>query len=129
MNDIIKTAITKLTDELAAFKGDRYGEAVKNELAEALMDFCNKSEDFSRIIAEDKRTLSDCAAKIMKGCGSCISDIEVYRRAVQFYCPDANVSFDMVIELPGKPAPVPKAEPAPEKPARTGKLINIFDIL
>lgn len=122
-NITISTAITKLTDELAAFKGDHYGNAVKNEVAEALMDFCNKSESFAAIIAESSHTLSDCVRKIMNGCGSAISDLEVYRRAVHFYCPDATVHFDMVIELPGA-----EAAPAPAA-AENPNIINIFDIL
>lgn len=121
-NSNISLAITKLTDELTEFKGDRYGETVKSAVAETLMDFCNKSEDFAAIIAASDKTLSECIAAIMKGCGRAISDIEVYRRAVRFYCPDADVQFDMVISMPGK---AEKQEPA----AQHAKLINIFDIL
>jgi len=127
MNDIIKTAIAKLTDELASFKGDRHGEIVKSATAEVLMDFCNKSEEFAAIIAGTGKTFSDCIAQTVKGVGNGCPDVEIYRRAVQFYCPGADVKFSVTIELPGKPAP--KAEPVPEKPARSGKLINIFDIL
>ena len=119
----VSTAISKLTDELAAFKGNRYGEVVKDAVAEALMDFCNKSDVFATIIAESRHTLSDCIKEIMTGCGSAISDIDVYRRAVQFYCPDATVHFDMVIELPGA-----EATPAAAT-ADNPNIINIFDIL
>lgn len=124
-NTNASAAITKLTDELAAFKGNRYGEAVKNEVAEALMDFCNKSDAFAAIIAASGHTLSDCVKEIMENCGVAISDIEVYRRAVQFYCPEANVSFDMVIELPCGKSETPAESSAPDEP----KIINIFDIL
>lgn len=122
-NNNTSLAITKLTDELTAFKGDRYGEVVKEAVAEALMDFCNKSEEFAAIIAASDKTLSDCIVAIMKGCGKAISDIEVYRRAVRFYCPGADIQFDMVISLPGKEAEA--QEPATPR----AKLINIFDIL
>ena len=125
-NTNASAAITKLTDELASFKGNRYGEVVKDAVAEALMDFCNKSDIFASIIATSKHTLSDCVKEIMEGCGVAISDIEAYRRAVQFYCPEANVSFDMVIELPGGANGTASAESdASDEP----KIINIFDIL
>ena len=125
-NTNASAAISKLTDELAAFKGNRYGEVVKEAVAEALMDFCNKSETFAAIIAASKHTLSDCVKEIMEGCGVAISDIEAYRRAVQFYCPEANVSFDMVIELPGGTDDTAGTSPtASDEP----KIINIFDIL
>jgi len=122
-NITINAAISKLTDELTAFKGNRYGEVVKDAVAEALMDFCNKSDAFAAIIAESHHTLSDCIKEIMKGCGGAISDIDVYRRAVQFYCPEATVHFDMRIELPGaETAAMPAAADNPN-------IINIFDIL
>lgn len=129
MNDIISAAIAKLTNELATFKGDRHGEIVKSATAEVLMDFCNKSEEFAAIVANTRKTFSDCIAQTVKGVGNGCSDVEVYRRAVQFYCPGADVKFSVTIELPGKPAPTPNPTPAAEKSARSGKLINIFDIL
>ena len=125
-NTNASAAITKLTDELASFKGNRYGDAVKSEVAEALMDFCNKSDAFAAIIAASGRTLSDCVKEVMEGCGNYISDAEVYRRAVQFYCPEANVSFDMVIELSGCTDDTAGALPAASDEP---KIINIFDIL
>ena len=124
-NTNVSAAISKLTDELAAFKGNRYGEVVKDAVAEALMDFCNKSDAFASIVAASKRTLSDCVKEIMEGCGVAISDIEAYRRAVQFYCPEANVSFDMVIELPGSTDAAASDMSTSDEP----KSINIFDIL
>lgn len=122
-NITVSAAISKLTDELAAFKGNRYGEVVKDAVAEALMDFCNKSDAFAAIIAQSSSTLSDCIKEIMAGCSSAISDIDVYRRAVQFYCPEATVHFDMIIELPGAEAAA--APTAADNP----NIINIFDIL
>ena len=37
----------------------------------------------------------------MKGCGSHISDIEVYRRAARFYFPNSEVEFVMTITIVG----------------------------
>ena len=45
-----------------------------------------------------------CVAAVVKGCGSSISDIEVYRRAVGYYFPGATVRFKMEIDLVGSAA-------------------------
>ena len=34
-----------------------------------------------------------------KGCGSAISDLEAFRRAVRFYFPGADVKFHMTVNL------------------------------
>lgn len=124
---IIQRAISRLTDELAQVKGDRYVEVTKNSVAEALMDCCNKSEAFAAVVADSPHTLSECMASICKGLGSSISDIELFRRAVQFYFPTANVCFDVTITMPSEAKPETSAteskQPAPSK------IINIFDIL
>ncbi|MEG1998206.1 MAG: hypothetical protein RR051_07155, partial [Clostridiales bacterium] len=41
----------------------------------------------------------DCCEEIMKGVGSSISDLEVYRKAVQFYFPGADIQMKMTIDL------------------------------
>ena len=74
----------------------------------------------------------------MKGCGSAISDIEVYRRVARFYFPNSEVEFIMQISITGeKPdedylnqeAPKPKEKaPAPkpkkEEPKKVEKKPN-----
>ena len=115
-------AIQKLTDELQIkYVGNKYIEAVKNETFEMLCDLCNQSETFEKVIAESNKTLNQCFEEITKNIGSTISDIELYRRAVQFYCPDANVYFDMRIEMPNEKTVPSTAEPQ--------NIINIFDVL
>lgn len=36
---------------------------------------------------------------VAKGCGSAISDLEAFRRAVRFYFPGADVKFNMTVNL------------------------------
>lgn len=38
---------------------------------------------------------------VAKDCGSCLSDLEAYRRAVQFYFPGAEIRMQMSIDLIG----------------------------
>ena len=97
-------AIKKLTDEHKNGKFDRYGQAVKNEVLKALTEFVNQDEEFAQAIVQSNGTFSQCVEKAMKGCGNSISDIEVYRRCVQFYFKGATVDFKMEINLIGDAA-------------------------
>ena len=113
-------AVEKIAAELKEFKGDRYGMAVKNHVAATITHFCEQNERFAEVVYKTKRTLSDCCAEIMKGCGTSISDIDVYRGAVRNYFPNADIDFHMTITLTGE-APtaeemdrVPAQKPAPK---------------
>lgn len=118
-------AVEKIAAELKDFKGDRYGMAVKNHVAATITHFCEQNERFAEVVYKTKRTLSDCCAEIMKGCGTSISDIDVYRGAVRNYFPNADIDFHMTITLTGE-APtaeemnrVPAQKPAPKAEKKT----------
>ena len=120
-----KLAVDKIATELKDFKGDRYGMAVKNHVASTITHFCEQNERFAEVVYKTKRTLSDCCAEIMKGCGQSISDIDVYRGAVRNYFPNADIDFHMTITLTGD-APtdeemerVPEQKPAPKAEKKT----------
>lgn len=63
----------------------------------------------------------------MKGCGTSISDIDVYRGAVKNYFPNAEVVFTMTITIDGD-APTEEEmnrevrKPEPKKPAKAKRL-------
>ena len=128
-------AAEKIAAELKEFKGDRYGNAVKNHVASTITHFCEQNERFAEVVYKTKRTLSDCCAEIMKGCGQSISDIDVYRGAVRNYFPNADIDFHMTITLTGdaptaeemsrmpeqKPAPKAERKTEVKKPAQTEK--------
>lgn len=97
-------AIKRIRDESKQGKYDRYGNAVKASVLEALEDFIGQDEEFAQAIVEKNGSFEGCIAAVVKGCGSCISDIEVYRRAVGYYFPGATVSFKMEIDLIGSAA-------------------------
>ena len=94
-------AIKKLDTELDKFKGGQKESAVKKALYDALADFCRQDDEFAQAIVQSDKSLSDCAAAVMKGVGNSISDLEVYRRAVQFYFLGAEVRMTMTIDLCG----------------------------
>ena len=120
-------AAEKIAQELKDFKGDRYGQAVKDFVASTLTNFCQQDERFAQVVFRTEATLSDCCSKIMKNCGSHISDIDVYRGAVRYYFPNAEIQFTMTIDASGamptdeemaKPEPNQEAKPATKAPAR-----------
>lgn len=96
---MIEQAIEKLDKELKSFKGDKYGDVIKNGVAAALKDFARQDDEFAQAIVQNDKTLSDCCEQIMKGVGTSISDNEVYKMAAHFYFPGAKVRFQMIIEL------------------------------
>ena len=107
-------AAEKIAKELKEFKGDRYGDAVKNFVASTLTNFCEQNERFAQVVYETEATLSDCCAKIMQKCGNHVSDIDVYRAAVRYYFPNAEVVFTMTIDATGD-APTQEQMAKPEK--------------
>jgi hypothetical protein len=105
-------------------------QAVSSYVHNILSDACDQSQDFAEVILNFKRTLKDCLVSIMKGTGNAVSDIDVYRSAIQFYFPNSEISCTTTITLTGdapdeniinKPSPVEKAkasadgEEAPKK--------------
>ena len=132
--DFQKLAIEKIALELAGFTGDRYGQAVKDFVASTLTNFCQQNARFAEVVYKTKRSLSDCCAAVMKGCGSHISDIDVYRGAVRYYFPNSEIEFQMNIKFTGeapteaemekaaeKPAPAKKQKPKPQPPKSEAK--------
>ena len=108
-------AVEKIAGELKEFKGDKYGMAVKNHVAATITHFCEQNERFAEVVYKTKRTLSDCCAEIMKGCGTSISDIDVYRGAVRNYFPNADIDFRMTITLTGDAPTVEEMNRVPEQ--------------
>jgi hypothetical protein len=94
-------AAAKIAAELESFKGGMKEKAVSKFVASTLTHFCGQNERCAETVYKTTRTLSECCAEIMDGCGNQISDIDVYRGAVQSYFPNADISFKMDIEING----------------------------
>lgn len=101
--DFTELAVEKLDAESKGYKGDRYGNAVHTYVANALRSFIRQDPRFAEVFYKTKRTFADCIKETMKGCGSAISDIEVYRRATKFYFPNSEVEFIMKITTEAVP--------------------------
>lgn len=76
-------------------------KSVYSYVQSALLDFCKQEDEFAQAIVQSDKSISDCCKDIMKSCGNHISDIEVYRRAVEYFFPGAKVEFQMKIDLIG----------------------------
>ena len=81
-------------------KGDKQ-KAIASAVREALESFCDQEPEFEQAIEQSEKTFQECLESVVDKCGSCLSDIEAYRRAVKFYFSTATVSFHMTIDLSG----------------------------
>lgn len=120
-------AIERLARELKHFKGGKKEEAIKHAVANALMDFCRQEPEFARAVEESEKTLSDCCASVLKGVGNSISDLEAYRRAVRFYFHDADIRYQMTVEL--REATKAKATPSGTSCPQGGIVLDLTDFL
>lgn len=100
MNEIIQKAIDKLNEEYnQGKKWSRAADIVKKSVRDTLIVFCQQNAEFAQAVVQTDKTLAECIEGTVKGCGSGISDLEVYRRAVSFYFSGATVQFIMTIDL------------------------------
>lgn len=110
-------AIEKINKELAAYKGDRYGQAMKSYIAERLKIFCEQNEEFAQAVVQGGK-FEDCMKAVAgKVKGGSISDLDACRAAAEFYFPGSVVEFHMTIRMS-------KYE-AEEQAADAGKIINL----
>lgn len=114
----LEKAEEKLRTELKDGKFDRYGEVMKAEVSEALLEFCRQDEEFAQAVAQGGK-FTECMAEVAKGVkGNGISDMTAFGRAVSFYFPGAKIKVEMSIDLIGDAA-------APEDAEKGGVVIDL----
>lgn len=91
-------AKSKLINEFSSVKGKKE-KAMAFAVQRALINFCDQNIEFAQAIAESDKTFGDCMSAVAKNVGESISDIEAYRRAVQFYFLGADIEYTMTINL------------------------------
>ena len=92
-------AIQKLHKELKELKTtDQKINAMKQAVHDALVEFCAQDGEFAQAVVQGG-TFADCMAAVVEGVGASISDLEAYRRAVQFYFPGADIRAQMTVNL------------------------------
>lgn len=118
----------KLTKEYTAFGGDRYQQVMKSAVRDALLTFIEQDNEFAQAIVQGG-TFADCMGAVSKGVGNAISDIEAYRKAVQFYFPGADISFTMTIKVDTHEDEIIEAAPNVETELKSSALSLSLDDL
>lgn len=121
----------KLKKERSAVSGNKE-RAMADAVLDAIQEFCKQEPEFAQAVVQSG-TFADCMKKVAAGTGNSISDLEAYKKAVQFYFPGAVVNMQLTIDLVGAAADANElsgiseqltaleAEPVAEKP----KLITL----
>ena len=99
MNELMIHNITeKLNKEQKEIKGQKE-KVMAEPVKKALIDFSKQDREFAQAIMEHSGTFAECMVAVAKDVGNHISDIEAYRRAVQFYFSGADINFTMTVNL------------------------------
>ena len=92
-------ATEKLTREQNSVAGQKE-KAMAPAVLAALKDFCLQNEAFAKAVIKGG-SFADCLKAVAKNVGKAISDVDAYKKAVQFYFPGADVKMQLTIDLPG----------------------------
>ena len=123
MSEIIEQAKQKLEDELKNFQGGSKEKTVSKPVCQTLCGFCDE-EFFAQAVWDSGKTLSDCCKEIMNKVGSSVSDLDVYKAAVKFYLPTAEVKFKKEITLGGT-----AEDKGTGKNAESEKIVSLLDFI
>ena len=121
-----KDVADKLSSELdAAKKCGKYAGAVMPPVVNALKVFAKQDEEFAQAILDG--SLVECGKAIEKALNGkrAVSDLDVYKVAVEHYFPGAVVEFEMVIKVNPYEAETPPAE----NKVSVNKKISLFDLI
>ena len=103
-------ARNRLDKEVGSVKGQKE-KAMAAAVCRKMKEFCEQDEEFAQAVVQGG-SFADCMAQVAKGVRNCISDIDAYKKAVQFYFPGAEIRVQMSIDLIGQArGEEPKAEP------------------
>lgn len=115
---------TKAIEKLAAQRKNVSGNkevAMASAVMDALKSFCLQDAEFAQAVVQGG-SFGDCMRAVAKGVGNSISDIDAYKKAVQFYFPGAKINVQMSIDLIGDAA----GESEPQQ--MTPMVLNLMDL-
>ena len=99
MSEWTAKAAARLEDECKSGKFDKYGNAMKSAVKDALKEFARQDDEFAQAIAQGG-SFTDCMAAVAKKIkNNSISALDAYSAAAEFYFPGSKVKFQMRIEL------------------------------
>lgn len=89
----------KLTAELENVILGKKETAVKDAVLKTICKFCEQNAEFKQAIEQSGKSFADCLKATVKNAGTSIEDLEVYKRAVAFYFPGADIKCTMTLDL------------------------------
>lgn len=126
MSDIVKEAKEKLAREHKAARYDQYARIMKDGVKKTLVQFCEQSEVFAEKVVHGK-SFEECMKAVAKHCGNGLSDVDAYKRAVNFYMPEARIKIRMEI-ITGETTAPEEVQPA-AKPVQQDGIIDLSAFL
>ena len=125
MKNWASKAVKKLTDGKKAVSGQKQ-KAMASAVCAALKDFCLQNEEFAQAVVEGG-SLADCMNAVESGVGNSISDLDAYKKAVNFFFAGARIKMQMTIDLIGNAAGH-SAQVNEDQPIM-GLILDLTDIL
>jgi len=104
-------AIEKLNKEFKEYKGEGFVNVILEATVNTVKSFC-ENEKFAEAVVNQPKTIGELCEEIVKPLekklgnpktrirGEGLSDIDVYKQAVAFYIPGADIRFTMDVVLP-----------------------------
>ena len=128
LDNWLTKAFQKLDTEVKNVSGQKEKVMAPVVMA-AIKDFCRQEPEFAQAVVQG-RSFVECMKNIAAGVGNAISDLDTYKRAVEFYFPGAKVQMALTIDLIGDAAgePEPKAQPVKvAEPPKSTMTLNLAD--
>lgn len=105
-------------------------KAVSDDVLRTLKSFCAQNKEFAQAVAQSDKSVAECLEYVVKGCGSCLSDIAAYERAARFYFAGAKVHFQMILDLgDGGFSGENKTAVPPEAPTKKCIMLDLDELL
>lgn len=115
----VTQAHKKLSEESKAVSGQKE-KAMSGAVMAVIKDFCTQDAEFAQAVVQGG-SFVDCMKHVAKGVGNSISDLDAYKKAVQFYFPGAKIQMQITIDLIGDAAAKTETVAAAEESAQPEK--------
>lgn len=113
-------AIAKIDAELKAYKGDRYGEVMKNKIAEVIKSCCNQNEEFAQAVVQGG-SFADCMKEVVKQVkGGYVDSDSICPVISHFYFPGSVIRDELSVHM---------SKYETEEPSAGGVLLRLEDFL
>ena len=99
MSGFTDAALEKLRKEAKDVTGQKE-KAMASAVRATLESFCRQEAEFAQAVAQGG-SFRDCMKAVAGGVGQSISDLDAYKKAVQFYFPGAEIRWTMTVDLVG----------------------------